>query len=162
MTRFYLQQKRYDEAEKLQLHELNLLNEQYGKCSEPKFGCFLNLSEIYLLENKSKEALHFAQQITEPPADDSVFDPSRSQLRLANVLLSVEKKDQALEMGRKVETFLLASPRRFRITDFEQKLSDCLHFMERAGAVEDIDALKRTQNTQNSKANGSLPPLGGL
>jgi hypothetical protein len=166
LTKFYVQQKRYVEAETLQLHELQMLDEQYGKCLEPKFGCFLNLAELYLLENKSVDASKFAQEITEPPPGDAVFDNSKPSLRLANVLFSVGKKDQALDLGRKVEKKLIESQGRFGIADYERRLDECLHFMERAGATEDANALRKLQDSANEQRHGrpgratgqSLPP----
>ncbi|CAN5477504.1 hypothetical protein BH10CYA1_BH10CYA1_61990 [soil metagenome] len=148
---FYVQQSRYDQAERLQLHELKILDLQYGKCVEPKFNCYLNLSEIYLLEGKDAEALKFAQQISEPPEDDQPHgsdELANTALRFANVLFSVGNKERALEIAKKVESSLLQTKIRTgwgwggQGRTYEERLNDCLHFMERAGAVADANALR--------------------
>lgn len=147
LTKFYVQQMRYDDAEALQLRELRILDNQYGKCIEAKFGCMLNLAEIYLLVGKSEKALKFAQQIkTAPAAEVIYFHISKNQMRLAKVLYAVGEKDRALELARKVESFLLDTSRHagFNPPDI---LDDCLHFMEHAGAIADTDALRKLQNS---------------
>lgn len=142
LTRFYVQQKRYAEAESLQLHQLKLLNEQYGKCAEPKFVCFLNLAEIYLLQGSPGKALSYAEQIKSTPEDSRYFVQHKSALRWANVLFSLGKKDKALDIGRKVEMELLKVPSAVG-QEVDLWLIDCLNFMNRAGAVADADALRQ-------------------
>jgi tetratricopeptide (TPR) repeat protein len=158
LTRFYMQQGRNSEAEKVQLHELDMLDAQYGKCSEPKFGCFLYLAEIYLAENKRDRALKVAQAITQVPEDDNrMFDKTRSKLRWANVLLSLGKTARALEIAREVEKFLLEPQRRGYSgpTNFDP-LKDCLRIMEQCGAAAetDADALRSKLNSIEESRRG--------
>jgi len=154
LTRFYVQQKRYAEAESLQLHQLKLLDDQYGKCAVPKFICFLNLAEIYLLQNAPGKALSYAEQIKSIPEDSRYYVQHMSALRWANLLYSLGKKDKALEIGRKVEMELLKLPSAYG-QDVDLWLVDCLNFMNRAGAVADAEALRR----HYQKICGRQPPV---
>lgn len=151
LIKFYVQQGRYDQAERLQLQELKILDLQYGKCVEPKFNSYLNLAEIYLLEGKNAEALKFARQITHPPEDDQPHraeELNNTALRFAKVLFSVGEKERALEIAKKVESNLLQTKIRTGFgwggqgPTYEECLNDCLHFMEHVGAVADANALQ--------------------
>ncbi len=153
LTRFFVQQKRYDEAEKTQLYQLKILDLQYGKCAVQKFGCMLNLAEIYLLDNKPSSALQFADQITRPPLEDS-FRGNKNRLRLAAVLLSLGRRDKALELARQDEKFLIETSGGYNNDEY---LDRCLHFMQRAGAVDDINALTKVKHSMGVKRYPSGP-----
>ena len=165
MSRFYVQQKRYDEAEKVQLHELQMLDEQYGKCAVFKFGCCLNLAEIYIFENNKDKARGFAEMITTPPSDEPAWDRSKSTMRLANVWLNIGDREKALEYGRSVEKTLIGTPQFIGFNRLDGGISDCLDFMERVGGTEDVAALKKLQadfHDPSHASTGRFPRPPGL
>jgi hypothetical protein len=156
LTKFYIQQKRYDEAEKVQLHQLQILDDQYGQCSQPKAACFLSLAEIYLSENKTDKAMKFASLIMSPPESEPPYDQPRTDMRYANVLFSTGKKLEAILVAKKVEKDLLDAHGRIMRIDWGQTINDCLRFMERAGLAEEVKKLKALQNPPSAEQ--LLPP----
>jgi hypothetical protein len=164
LSRFFVQQKRYDEAEKVQLHELQMLDAQYGKCAVFKFGCYLTLAEINIFENNKDKARQFAEMITWPPSDEPVWDRSKSTMRLANVWLYVGDRDKALEYGRNVEKTLIGTPQFIGFNRLDDRINDCLDFMVRAGATEDVATLKKLQADFHDRSHPSTgrsqPPNG--
>lgn len=159
LTKFYTQRGRLDEAEKLQLHELQILDEQFGKCSHPKNECYLQLSEIYLLKNKPQLASKFASLISAPYTSDLSRDRAFMTLRYARAFYGVGRKDLALKMGREVEDHLLNLKKGFEWHgiggigySYTDSLNECLHFMEHIGAVSDTVALRAKLNELDANA----------
>lgn len=139
LTRFYLQQGRNTDAEKIQLHELEMLDAQYGNCNEPKFRCYLNLSEIYLAMNKTDKALKFAKAIKKAPKGLD-YDSLTPRLRWAKVLVSVKQIPQALQITREVENEV--SQNRSPFFSAQKYLEQCLAIFNSAGAEEDAIAVR--------------------
>ncbi len=141
LTKFYVQQRRYDEAEQIQLRELEILNEQYGKCSVPKFTCMINFAEIYLLQNKLAKAALCTDQITKAPTGE-VISETKDKLRLANVLLSMGKREEALEWAKQVAKPLHDYPGAFGYSSTTMQ-EQYREFMRRAGAEDQIMPLTK-------------------
>jgi len=89
----------------------------------------------YSLQNKMDKALWYVQQITATPQEEAIYDASKNELRLANVYLSTGKKETALELGRKVESYLLDAKSPHAVSNYVERLKQCLQFMQSAGAL---------------------------
>jgi hypothetical protein len=142
LARFYVQKQRWNDAEKVQLRELKILDQMFGSCPEPKQSCFLNLAEIYKGKNDKRMAGKYVELITAP--EESRFrDGSETinKLRLAYVLFFLGKKDDAIEMAKSVETSLLQKNRHWQVNEFNL-FDDLIAFMKTADASSDANALE--------------------
>ncbi|MDR3617169.1 MAG: hypothetical protein P4L53_26680 [Candidatus Obscuribacterales bacterium] len=156
LTRFYMEAARYDDAEKQQLHQLQILNDKYGNCSKPKFVCYLYLAEIYLKKNEKAQATKYALLIEKPlPSEHSQDDP-KLELRYANVLFEIGKRTEAIAIAKKLEADLLASRGNRGLYRAGVPIDDLMHFMERAGLSEDVKTLTEIKNPPTREQ--LLPP----
>jgi len=148
LSRFYVQQKRYNEAEKVQLHQLQMLDEEYGKCNVPKVECYLDLAEIYMFENLKDKARHFAAMVTTLPTDEPVWIRTnfmKSTVRLANVWLYLGDTNKALEYAKIVEKTIVHTPHQIGYVDLDRRIDECADLMSRIGAMKDVDDLKQVK-----------------
>lgn len=142
LTRFYIQQKRYQDAEKQQLITLETLDAQYGLCAAPKGACFLYLSEIYLAQMQLDNAAAFASAIASAPEIEDTYDLIGPRVRWAKILFAVGQSRRAVEIAREAEKSLLQIAPGYGSDDPEPNLRECLLIMQRAGASNDVAALK--------------------
>ncbi|GEM_PF-2029059 len=142
LTRFYIQEKRYQDAEKQQLIILETLDAQYGLCAAPKGACFLYLSEIYLAQMQLDKAAAFASAIASAPEIEGTYDLIGPRVRWAKILFAVGQSQRAVEIAREAEKSLLQIAPGYGSDDPEPNLRECLLIMQRVGASNDVAALK--------------------